>query len=357
MMKRLEKLHRGMNVGCWLSQNGGLNAAQMRALITRKDFEKIAAWGFDHVRVPVDYYIFERDDTPGEYIEEGLTLIDHAIEWAVELGMSVILDLHHAPGFTFVNGNSDIWQTGEKNDLFTSQEKQERFRNIWRMFAGRYLRYGRELIFELMNELLAESTEPWNKLWTSTVNAIREIDGDRTIVIGGNTNNECNQLEFLTVSDDPGVVYTFHFYEPGFFTHQRAPFISYLKDYPVPVKYPFTMEEHKAFFDAFDKMGMVPPVYRRKAFDADFIRDDMAPAKVFLQKTGKELFCGEFGIYGACDIASSINWLRDVLAAFDDLGVPCTIWNYIGFSHITKDGAEHEVESQEIIDLLTGKMK
>ena len=355
LMKRLEKLHRGINVGNWLSQNGGLSVEEMEQRITEKDIDRIASWGLDHLRLPVDYFTFEQDTQPGVYDERALQIIDRCIEWCRARNLSVILDLHHAPGFTFVNGNAEIWDTGEKNDLFTNPEKQERFIAIWRMFAERYQTYGRELIFELMNELLAESTDPWNELWPKAVAAIREVDPDRTIVVGGNKNNECNELKNLVLLDDPGVVYTFHFYEPGFFTHQKAPFISYLKDYPLPVLYPFRREDHAAFFDAFDQMGMVPDVYRREVFDIDFIRDDMTPAKEFMEKTGKELFCGEFGMFGACDLQSSENWLRDVLQCFDELGVPCTIWNYLGFSHITKPGPEHEVESQRIIDILAGK--
>lgn len=355
MSKRLEKLHRGINLGNWLSQNGRASLDEMEKKITKKDLEQIASWGFDHLRLPVDYFTFESDDAPGVYDERGLKLIDNCLSWCEELNMSMILDLHHAPGFTFTNGNQNIWATGEKNDLFSDPKKQERFINIWRMFAKRYLSHGRTLIFELMNELLAESTDPWNKLWPKTVKAIREIDADRTIVIGGNQNNECNQLCNLALCDDPGVVYTFHFYEPGFFTHQHAPFVAYLKDYPLQVTYPFTKDQHSAFFDAFDAMGMVPPVYRREVFDKDFIKDDMAPAKEFMEKTGKELFCGEFGVYGACDIESSKNWFRDVISCFDELGVPYTVWNYIGFSHITKDDNFHETGSTEIIDILTGR--
>lgn len=354
-MKRLDGFRAGINLGGWISQYADAPRAHFDTFITRGDLARIASWGMDHVRLPVDYFTFESDDAPGAYLEDGLRHIDDCLSWCGELGLNMILDLHVAPGFNFVNGNRQIWETAEENDLFTNPAKQERFLGIWRMFAKRYRSEGRNLIFELMNELLAESTEPWNDLWKRCVAEIRKIDPDRTIVVGGNKNNECSQLQSLDLIDDPGVVYTFHCYEPGMFTHYHAPFISYLKDYPIPVTYPMRRADHQAFFDAFDKMGMVPPVYRREVFDKDFLREDLEPARKFMAETGRELFCGEFGVYTACDIESSVRWFSDITGVFDELGVGHTVWNYTGFSHIMTDGSPRREDCRRIIDIVSRK--
>ena len=223
------------------------------------------------------------------------------------------------------------------------------------MFARRYRGEGRRMVFELMNELLTESSEPWNRLWQETATEIRSVDADRTIVVGGNKNNEASQLKHLDIISDPGIVYTFHCYEPGMFTHYHAPFIPMLKDYPIPVEYPMKKTDHQKFFDQFEQKGMVPPEYRRNIFDRDFLWENLAPARAFAANTGKELFCGEFGVYTACDLASSIRWFEDIISVFHEMGVGHTVWNYTGFSHLMTDGSPREVKCKEIIKAVSSK--
>jgi len=348
-VKRMKNYKAGVNFGLWISQYGNAGKEHFDNFITEADAERVATWGMDHIRLPVDCFFFESDEAPGMYSEERLQYIDNCLEWCKSLGLNMIIDLHAAPGFTFFNADSSIWDSGAKNDLFENREKQERFIDIWKMFTKRYRSEGRNLAFELMNELVSDSTEPWNELWLRTVDEIRKIDGDRTIIIGGNKNNECNQLKFLAVTDDPGVVYTFHFYEPGMFTHQRSPFIIPLKDYPIPVTYPFYKKDHQAFFDAFDKMGLIPDVYRREVFDRGFIHDDLEPARRFVEETGKELYCGEFGANEFCDPESAERWFEDVVSELDGMGVGHAVWTYSGdFSFLTR-GYPREDGNKKII--------
>ena len=58
----------------------------------------------------------------------------------------MLLDLHHAPGFTFNDGYDT-----EKNSLFTNEEQIQRYINIWKMFATRYKDEGDNLAFEHFN--------------------------------------------------------------------------------------------------------------------------------------------------------------------------------------------------------------
>ena len=346
-MSRLSGYRAGVNLGHWLSQNNGKSHEHFSSYITRADIARIASWGMDHVRLPVDYFTFEDDAAPGVYKEDALAYVDQCLAWCKEAGLNLILDLHEAPGFAFFGVNPAIENPiaipgAKTNTLFTDESQQQRFINIWRMFARRYAAEGRNLIFELMNELVWQSTGPWNKLWLETLAAIRAIDPDRTVMIGGNHNNDLRELKHLALTEDPGVVYTFHIYEPGMFTHQRSPWIPYLANYPRPVTYPFTVAEHHEFFDAFDRLGLVPPLYRRERFDRDFLSDWLEPARQFMAETGKELHCGEFGVGDFCDIESSIRWFEDIVGLFNEMGVGHSAWSYVGFGHIMEDRPRRE---------------
>ena len=188
-MKKLEGYMAGANLGHWISQYGGKGREHWNGYITEPDFSRMAGWGLDHVRLPIDYFLFENDNRPGEYDEERLKYIDFALSMCGRYGLNLILDLHHAPGFFFGDGAN--------NSLFTDPAMQERFIDIWRMFARRYDNVGDRLIFELMNELVWENSDPWNALWPRTAEAIHEISPKRRIIVGGNRYNSASERKNL----------------------------------------------------------------------------------------------------------------------------------------------------------------
>lgn len=131
-MKSGKKL-RGVNLGGWLvlekwmtpSLFAGLNArdetswcvelgreAETRlqqhwqTFITRADFAWLAQAGINAVRIPVGYWLFAADypyhhsfGTVGHpFVGGGVEVLDRAFDWAEELGLKVVVDLHAAPG-------------------------------------------------------------------------------------------------------------------------------------------------------------------------------------------------------------------------------------------------------------------
>lgn len=59
------------------------------------DFQKIAASGFNLVRIPVGYWAYNPYDSP--FADGAAPYIDKAIDWARQTGLKVIIDLHGAP--------------------------------------------------------------------------------------------------------------------------------------------------------------------------------------------------------------------------------------------------------------------
>jgi len=65
--------------------------------ITEDDFRQIAAAGLNYVRIPIGYWAY--DVSGGEtYIQGQANYLDHAIGWARNHGLKVLIDLHGAPG-------------------------------------------------------------------------------------------------------------------------------------------------------------------------------------------------------------------------------------------------------------------
>lgn len=62
--------------------------------ITERDFITIKSWGLNSVRIPVPYFIFgDREPFIGCISE-----LDKAFNWAEKYGLSILIDLHTAPG-------------------------------------------------------------------------------------------------------------------------------------------------------------------------------------------------------------------------------------------------------------------
>lgn len=62
--------------------------------IQARDFADIAAKGFDAVRIPVPFFLFE---DVGPYIH-CYEYLDRAFDWAEQYGLQVLIDLHTVPG-------------------------------------------------------------------------------------------------------------------------------------------------------------------------------------------------------------------------------------------------------------------
>ncbi|MCR8907118.1 MULTISPECIES: cellulase family glycosylhydrolase [Atopobiaceae] len=66
--------------------------------VTREDFARIAARGFNAVRLPVPWYVYgEQGPEPGPYVG-CIELVDQALEWAEEIDLKVIFALAINPG-------------------------------------------------------------------------------------------------------------------------------------------------------------------------------------------------------------------------------------------------------------------
>jgi aryl-phospho-beta-D-glucosidase BglC (GH1 family) len=258
----------------------------------------------------VDYPVLESDDAIGVPREDGYAHIDECLKWCADAGLAVILDIHEAPGFTFRNDLEE--GDAASNTLFTDSVAQDRFVALWQTIVRRYADAPVPLVFELLNEVTLPDNGPWNALASRTVAAIREVAPEAVVMIGGTHNNAVSGLDGLIEIDDPRVVYTFHTYEPLYFTHQNAPWAA------GPREWLAANPQHNQFGDQ--------QVDRR--MDREFLADVVAPAVAFARRTGHEVYCGEFGVADWVEPASRRAWLADFLGVLREHGVGFGLWTY-----------------------------
>ncbi|MBI4928359.1 MAG: glycoside hydrolase family 5 protein [Anaerolineae bacterium] len=335
----------GVNLGGWISQYPRFDHEHFKRFILEPDLQRIAGWGMDHVRLPVDYPVLEDDAAPLTYKEDGFAYIDACIEWCRKAGLNVILDLHHAPGFSFT--------TLAANTLFHNEQAQERFLALWEAIARRYKGVEKPaLILELMNEVVLPDSAPWNALAARAVQRIRAVDPQATIMIGGNHYNSAWTLKDLDVLSDPRVVYTFHYYEPMPFTHQRAGWMESMVDFNAVLDYPAAIPGLQPFVEHNPQHLGQFANYIGRHMDLNMLRAFLQPAIDFMHNTGRPLYCGEYGAIDVSPLPSRLNWHRDFVGLLREHGIGRAVWSYkeMNFALVRDDG---RTENEELIRIVS----
>ncbi|GEM_PF-1124438 len=241
---------RGVNLGAWLlneiwmTRTDGVNDdAGMRATLTTRfgaagcatllnvyqqnyitsaDFDRVAALGFNCVRLPFFYRILEDDSAPGVYLSNGWAVLNWAISNCAARGLYCVLDLHGAPGAQSVDHT-----TGQANvnQLYSNTNYQQRTIALWQAIAARYAAEPCIAACDLLNEpwgdykavpAVPPNLTVWTNLYGRIIAAIRSVDPTRIVVLQ-------DRGPSCALTDMPApaamgwgnVVYAFHPYDFG----------------------------------------------------------------------------------------------------------------------------------------------
>ena len=319
-MKKFIGYEKGVNFGGWLSQCTEYTDEHYKKFIVESDFEKVAAWGADHVRVPVDWQVFQRED--GTFIESGFSYVDNAILWAKKNKLNLILDLHKTLGYSFDAGE-------EKNNFFANEKLHAHFYALWEEFSKRYVKYEDMIAFELLNEVTSPSySDAWNKISAKAIETIRRHSKTIKILIGGYWNNSIDSLKDLLPPADENIVYNFHCYDPLMFTHQGAPWVSGMP-HGFRLEYPTTYKKHN---DAALSCGFPDFVSHveddSKTYGPEFFVQKWQAGIKVCQERGAALYCGEYGVIDRASPEQTLAWYKDINAAIKECGIGRAAWSY-----------------------------
>lgn len=314
-------LKKGVNLGGFLSQCSEYTTSHYETFITENDIVNIADLNFDHVRLPIDYEVIENED--GSEIRENYHFIDDTLSWCKKRGLKVILDVHKTWGYFF----DDAGVEG-RNTLFDSPQAQDRFVSLWDRLSARYEKYHDFVAYELLNEVVnPEYCKPWNELIKRTVSVIRKNAPDTTIVYGGVEWNSAGTLKLLEDPADDNTIFTFHYYEPLLFTHQKAPWVPTISQ-QLKVHYPDDMAWYKKESEKIGLQGMPCVNCEADSMGVDFHEKMIKSALDVKKEKNITLYCGEFGVIDRADEDDAIRWYRDILNLFEKYDIGYALWSY-----------------------------
>jgi aryl-phospho-beta-D-glucosidase BglC (GH1 family) len=195
-----------------------------------EDFQMISDFGFNFVRLPIDYRIYTKAGDWYTFLEPKLAQIDNAVAWGQEYGIHVSINLHRAPGYC-VNPPSNPLPANQDVSLWNNVDAQQAFAAHWRMFAERYKDVPTEaLSFNLVNEPGNVDAATYVKAVLPAIQAIREVSPNRIIISDAVEYGNGRIDEILAYN----VVMSPHFYNPFQITHYKAEWVTGSDSWAVP---------------------------------------------------------------------------------------------------------------------------
>lgn len=155
--------------------------------VTRSDFARIAARGFNAVRLPVPWYVYGDDGPePGPY-QGCVELVDEALEWAEELGLHVVFALAMSPGAP----HADNGLSPDNADCHVSRDEMlSVIFSLARRYAHRSGLYGIELadapVVQVRRGLVLADGVPVHRLrnyYREAYELVRSAAGEDVVVI------------------------------------------------------------------------------------------------------------------------------------------------------------------------------
>lgn len=269
-----------------------------------KDFADLESWNTNIVRLQLLYNAWTNDrfaDTDlvafDRWLDGRLVEIRRVAELAHDHGIGLVIDLHTPPG-----GRAP----DETNRIFLERRYQQAWFQAWIRIAQTCRGLPGIAAYDLVNEP-SQHSPPSEAgvmdLWTAQAEAarlVRSVDSVRPIFVSTEGGSPF-AFAFLPRVDVPGVRYTFHMYEPGWYVAQGQ--------------------------NPDDRDTVAYPGVRKSApFDKAYLRKVLAQAREFQAATGAKIYVGEFSAVRWAPGAA--RYLADCISLFEESGWD---WSYHAF--------------------------
>ncbi|SFB09537.1 Cellulase (glycosyl hydrolase family 5) [Cohnella sp. OV330] len=155
--------------------------------VAEADIARIAAEGFNSVRVPILARTLLEDGEPVRFKPDMIARIDQVVRWCERYGLYVVLDLHGAPGGQTGTNIDDSER--DLPELFLDGANRMRTVALWRLLAARYrdewIVAGYDLLNEPLPEWFAAHNDSVMPFYEEVIAAIREVDDLHMIILEG----------------------------------------------------------------------------------------------------------------------------------------------------------------------------
>jgi endoglucanase len=276
------------------------------------DFQLISDFGFDFVRLPLNYTFWIDHDDPFEINEEKLNVVDQAVRWGEKYGLHVNINFHRAPGFSVARDRVEPF------DLWRDREALEAFKLHWTTFARRYKGIpSSKISFNLVNEPAKVGPGEHAAVMRSTVAAIQDVDPDRLIILDGLQYGNVPMPDLGDLAKN-NVAQSCRAYIPSGITHYRASWVDNKRSFPAP---------------------QWPGGYAADGiWDRERLERHYGAWAAMAENFNMGVHCGEGGSFNMTPHSITLRWMEDVLEILKAYNIGYALWNFRGGFGIVDSG-------------------
>jgi endoglucanase len=306
--KRAQSLNNGISIS-WFEQTWNKNVLSKNPLTTT-DFKLFKKLGFKSIRVPVAFEYFTEAGIPPEKV---FAQIDEVLKQCKLYDIKLIIDYHYGK----LNDNNYLTETPKVIAL-------------WLNLTKRYIKENPDnLFFELYNEPPHMNPKVWKDAAYNIVTAIRGVDKKRTLIVGASNFNSIYELSRMERLADENIIYTFHFYEPFFFTHQGADWVGD-QVATTGVPFPYNAKTYPPINPKVIGTWGENNYYQYKNDgNEQSVHDKLQIVKNWSNKYAVPVLCGEYGVFNKyTDTDSRCRYIKAVRKNLKAMNMPGILWDY-----------------------------
>lgn len=292
--------------------------------IQEADFQWMAQWGFNFVRLPCSYWVWAKKNDWMAIDDAALQPLDQAIEFARQYGIHANLCLHRIPGYCVNNSKAEPYQLFD-GPRASMNRALEAAAFHWRYLARRYADIpSSRLSFDLFNEppWMADQTR-YIEIARTLIAAIREVKPDRLIFADG---ADLGQTPVVGLADQD-IVQSTRGYIPKMVSNYTADW--------VPANE----------FESFAKPTWPMKDDRGVLWNREKLREELIVKWRPATNIGVPVHVGEWGCYNKTPHQVCLAWMSDLLALWKEAGWGWAMWNLRGtFGVLDSDRSDVDYE-------------
>jgi len=340
--ERAEHLRRGVNLSSFYAQTRDLSQARLDAYMSVADMQALKAMGFDHVRLSINPAFLIANAKTGTLRPGPMAQLDKTVQQLTDAGLNVILDIHA----------EEDWKAA----LLHGDDGAASLFAFWEQFAAHYAKSDPERVFfEILNEPSMDDLYRWEGIQDRAVAVIRSVAPRHTILATAAAWGHQDGLLAMEPVRDEDVIYTFHDYDPMWFTHQGATWSTAAWAFLHGVPYPSSPENIQAVLseEPEARNRLLLERYGEDRWGAQRVDAEIAAAAQWGEEHGVPVYCGEFGAFkDHADPKMRAAWINDTRTALERHHVGWAMWDYDGNFGLATKGSDGIVFDPDVVRAL-----